>query len=90
MRRPFGSRTCRRRTPTAARSEFKVATAECGELAAAHIADVIDEDGRGKVAAVLMEPNAGTNGIVAPDSFWPALREVDPRARASTSSPTKS
>ena len=27
------------------------------------------------VAAVLMEPNAGTNGIVAPDSFWPALRE---------------
>ena len=30
----------------------------------------------GKVAAVLMEPNAGTNGIVAPDSFWPALRQV--------------
>jgi taurine--2-oxoglutarate transaminase len=26
-------------------------------------------------AAVLMEPNAGTNGIVAPDTFWPALRE---------------
>jgi len=23
----------------------------------------------------LMEPNAGTNGIVAPDTFWPALRE---------------
>jgi taurine---2-oxoglutarate transaminase len=23
-----------------------------------------------------MEPNAGTNGIVAPDSYWPALREV--------------
>ena len=22
-----------------------------------------------------MEPNAGTNGIVAPDTFWPALRE---------------
>ena len=31
---------------------------------------------RGEVAAVLMEPNAGTNGIVAPDSFWPALRAV--------------
>ncbi|HEY1491796.1 MAG TPA: aminotransferase class III-fold pyridoxal phosphate-dependent enzyme, partial [Steroidobacteraceae bacterium] len=41
--------------------------AECGELAAAHIADVIDAEGRGKIAAVLMEPNAGTNGIVAPD-----------------------
>jgi taurine--2-oxoglutarate transaminase len=26
------------------------------------------------VAAVLMEPNAGTNGIVAPDDYWPALR----------------
>ena len=53
---------------------------ECGELAAAHIADVIDQEGHGKVAAVLMEPNAGTNGIVAPDSFWPALRELT-RAR---------
>ena len=54
--------------------------AECGELAAAHIADVIDHEGHAKVAAVLMEPNAGTNGIVAPDSFWPALRETT-RAR---------
>jgi taurine--2-oxoglutarate transaminase len=24
---------------------------------------------------VIMEPNAGTNGIVAPDSYWPALRQ---------------
>ena len=23
-----------------------------------------------------MEPNAGTNGIVAPDSYWPALRRA--------------
>jgi taurine--2-oxoglutarate transaminase len=50
--------------------------AECGELAAAHIADTIDQHRRDGVAAVLMEPNAGTNGIVAPDSFWPALRNV--------------
>jgi taurine---2-oxoglutarate transaminase len=49
---------------------------ECGELAAAHIADVIDQEGKAKVAAVLMEPNAGTNGIVAPDTFWPALRQL--------------
>jgi taurine--2-oxoglutarate transaminase len=27
------------------------------------------------VAAVLVEPNAGTNGIVAPDGYWPRLRE---------------
>ena len=32
-------------------------------------------------AAVLMEPNAGTNGIVAPDNYWPGLRAADARAR---------
>jgi taurine--2-oxoglutarate transaminase len=46
---------------------------ECGMLAAAHVGRTIDE--RGGAAAVLMEPDAGTNGIIAPDSFWPALRE---------------
>jgi taurine--2-oxoglutarate transaminase len=50
--------------------------AECGEAAAAHIAALIGERGAAQVAAVLMEPNAGTNGIVAPDSFWPALRRA--------------
>lgn len=34
----------------------------------------IAESGAGRVAAVLMEPDAGTNGMVAPDSYWPALR----------------
>jgi taurine--2-oxoglutarate transaminase len=48
---------------------------ECGELSARHIGQVIDEHGSGQVAAVLMEPDAGTNGIVAPDSYWPLLRE---------------
>ena len=48
----------------------------CGTAAAAHIATLVRERGAATVAAVLMEPNAGTNGIVAPDSFWPALREV--------------
>ena len=57
---PFG-------TPTAA---------ECGEAAVAHIAALIASQGAHQVAAVLMEPNAGTNGIVAPDSFWPALRQA--------------
>jgi len=46
----------------------------CGEAAVARIAALISERGASEVAAVLMEPNAGTNGIVAPDSFWPALR----------------
>jgi taurine--2-oxoglutarate transaminase len=46
----------------------------CGVAAAERVAEVIDEHGTTAVAAVLMEPNAGTNGIVAPDSYWPALR----------------
>jgi taurine---2-oxoglutarate transaminase len=50
--------------------------AACGEAAAAHIGACIRERGPREVAAVLMEPNAGTNGIVAPDSFWPALRSA--------------
>ena len=49
---------------------------ECGEAAAARVAALIGERGAAEVAAVLMEPNAGTNGIVAPDSFWPALRRA--------------
>jgi taurine---2-oxoglutarate transaminase len=48
--------------------------AACGEAAARHVAAVIREHGAGQVAAVMMEPDAGTNGIVAPASFWPALR----------------
>jgi taurine--2-oxoglutarate transaminase len=42
---------------------------------------LIDERDADSIAAVVMEPNAGTNGIVAPDSFWPALR-AGTRARA--------
>jgi taurine--2-oxoglutarate transaminase len=50
--------------------------AECGERAAAAIAERIDRLGRDHVAAVIVEPNAGTNGIVAPDSYWPAVRRI--------------
>ena len=50
--------------------------ADCGAAAAARVAQVIDGAGAGAVAAVLMEPNAGTNGIVAPDNFWPRVREA--------------
>ena len=50
--------------------------AECGELAAAAIGQRIDFFGADRVAAVIVEPNAGSNGIVAPDSYWPAVRRV--------------
>jgi taurine--2-oxoglutarate transaminase len=47
---------------------------ECGERSAGHVGELIDTHGAAHVAAVLMEPNAGTNGIVAPDNYWPLLR----------------
>jgi taurine---2-oxoglutarate transaminase len=50
--------------------------AECAERNLAHIGAVIDQAGAEHVAAVLMEPNAGTNGIIAPDNFWPGLRAL--------------
>jgi taurine--2-oxoglutarate transaminase len=53
---------------------------ECGRLAASAVAARIDRAGAENVAAVIMEPDAGTNGIVAPDNYWPLLRPADPRA----------
>ncbi len=55
--------------------------ATCGERAVAAVAETIDRHDAATVAAVLMEPNAGTNGIVAPDSYWPGLREATRGAR---------
>jgi taurine---2-oxoglutarate transaminase len=61
--------------PYAYRCPFGSASeAECGERAAAAIAERIDHFGVERVAAVIVEPNAGSNGIVAPDTYWPALR----------------
>jgi taurine--2-oxoglutarate transaminase len=44
----------------------------CAEKVIDVVAYVMDDL---PVAAVLMEPDAGTNGIVPPDRFWPRLRE---------------
>ncbi|HLQ12524.1 MAG TPA: aminotransferase class III-fold pyridoxal phosphate-dependent enzyme [Steroidobacteraceae bacterium] len=61
--------------PYAYRCPFGTTTdSACGVAAAERVGEVIDQHGAAEVAAVLMEPNAGTNGIVAPDSYWPALR----------------
>ena len=63
--------------PYACRCPFGSRNAQdCGERAAAAAATRIDEFGAEQVVAVLMEPNAGSNGIVAPDSYWPALRRA--------------
>ncbi len=61
--------------PYAYRCPFGTTTPEaCGARAAAHVSELIGRIGRDEVAAVLMEPNAGTNGIIAPDSYWPQVR----------------
>jgi taurine--2-oxoglutarate transaminase len=61
--------------PYAYRCPFGSASdTECGERAAAAVAGRIEQFGTERVAAVLLEPNAGSNGIVAPDSYWPAVR----------------
>ena len=69
------SRTCHRLTHIAVRL-VAAAKSSADERAVGAVADEIDRKGAESVAAVLMEPNAGTNGIVAPDNYWPGLREV--------------
>lgn len=72
---PAAHRVARVPPPYAYRCPFKTANEHaCGLAAADCVAGEIAARGPQEVAAVLMEPNAGTNGIVAPDSFWPALR----------------
>jgi taurine--2-oxoglutarate transaminase len=63
--------------PYAYRCPFGSTTAEeCGRRAAAAVASAIDREGAGRVAAVLMEVDAGSNGIVPPENFWPELRRA--------------
>jgi taurine--2-oxoglutarate transaminase len=63
--------------PYAYRCPFGTKSEEaCGLAAAEAVAGLIDAEGEENVAAVMMEPDAGTNGIVPPDSYWPALRSA--------------
>jgi taurine--2-oxoglutarate transaminase len=72
---PAAFHVCHIPPPYAYRCPFGSSTAEeCGARAAAAAASAID--GHPGAVAVLMEPDAGTNGIVAPDNYWPRLRQV--------------
>jgi len=63
--------------PYSYRCPFGSASAhDCGIRAARAVAECIDAEGAARVTAVLMETDAGSNGIVPPDSYWPALREL--------------
>jgi taurine---2-oxoglutarate transaminase len=50
--------------------------ARCAEAALGDVARLIREHAGDGVCAVMMEPNAGTNGIVAPAPYWPGLRAL--------------
>jgi len=77
---PAAQRVIHALPPYAYRSPFGPGTdAECGLRAAEHVERLIEREGAHEVVAVLMEVDAGTNGIVPPDSYWPALREVTRR-----------
>jgi taurine--2-oxoglutarate transaminase len=52
---------------------------ECAEAAVKHIERTVESVGAGVIAGVLMETNAGTNGIVAPRNYWPLLRSLTER-----------
>lgn len=62
--------------PYCYRCPFGQSYPSCELRCAEHIGELIDWEGADTVSAVLMEPHAGTNGIVAPDPYWPRLREV--------------
>jgi taurine--2-oxoglutarate transaminase len=48
----------------------------CTLRCADQIAQAIELEGPHTIAAVLVEPAAGTNGIDAPPEYWPRLREI--------------
>jgi len=62
--------------PYCYRCPFGLQYDSCGIRCADHIAELIEWEGPSTVSAILMEPHAGSNGIVAPPEYWPRLREI--------------
>ncbi|MEW6342037.1 MAG: aminotransferase class III-fold pyridoxal phosphate-dependent enzyme [Paraburkholderia sp.] len=62
--------------PYCYRCPFGLQYGSCKTRCATHLDDVIGWENADTIAAVLMEPSAGTNGIIAPPEFWPRLRHI--------------
>jgi taurine---2-oxoglutarate transaminase len=59
------------------RCPFGLTYPACGVHCADHIADLIELEGAGSVAAVIAEPVVSANGgLVPPPEYWPKLREI--------------
>ncbi len=62
--------------PYCYRCPFGLTYPSCNIHCGDHIAELIEWEGPQTVAAVLVEPAAGTNGITAPPEYWSHLREI--------------
>jgi taurine---2-oxoglutarate transaminase len=62
--------------PYCYRCPFGLKYDSCGLRCADHVAELIEYTGAENLAAVLVEPHAGTNGIIPPTAYWPRLREI--------------
>ncbi len=62
--------------PYCYRCPLGLAYPACDVRCARHVAELIEWEGPHTVAAVLVEPAAGTNGVSAPPEYWPRLRQV--------------
>jgi taurine---2-oxoglutarate transaminase len=62
--------------PYCYRCPFGLKYNSCSIHCADHVAELIEYAGVENVAAVMVEPHTGTNGIVAPDEYWPRLRAI--------------
>lgn len=65
--------------PYCYRCPFGLKYDSCGIRCADHLADLIEWEGAETLSAVMMEPSAGTNGIIAPKEYWPRVREITQR-----------
>ncbi len=76
---PYAYRCAANRAADDANGAAAGCDGRCATGCVAHVEAVIARHGAAQVAGVLMETDSGTNGIVAPDAYWPALREVTRR-----------
>jgi taurine--2-oxoglutarate transaminase len=65
--------------PYCYRCPFGLKYSSCNIRCAEHLADLIEWEGPETISAVLMEPSAGSNGIIAPKEYWPRVREITQR-----------
>ena len=71
----LGAGVVRALPPYCYRCPFGLQYPSCNTRCADHIAELFAWESTQRIAAVLMEPHAGTNGIVAPATYWPRLVE---------------